>query len=108
MKWRTAIIPLALPLLLAAWTGCATTAPPAAAEEAVTVASTSTPPAPAATTSAAPTRLPPSFVMPAPSYDPLFGGSHQPVFGPDRLKIQALCCPEHERATRASFDPLID
>jgi hypothetical protein len=49
----------------------------------------------------------PNFAAPPPSYDPLFGGDHAPVFGPDRLKIQAICCPDHANPNRR-FDPLVE
>lgn len=84
--------------------GCATTSE-AGSEPATTAEATLGPPK--AATKPSPHRTTPNFSSPPPSYDPLFGGSHDPLFGPDRLKVQALCCPEHGRP-RNSFDPLLD
>lgn len=85
--------------------GCATKAKP---EESATVPQDQAPPGPPkAITKPPPPRNMPNFAAPPPSYDPLFGGDHAPVFGPDRLKIQAICCPDHANPNRR-FDPLVE
>ena len=61
-----------------------------------------------AATKPRPARPTHSFAVPPPNHDPLFGTT-DPRYGSDRLKFQALCCPEHDPAARPeTFDPLID
>lgn len=101
---RLTLLLLLLPALAGA-PGCATKPK---SEEPAAVSEAKAPPGPPkAITKPQPPRNMPNFAAPPPSYDPLFGGDHAPVFGPDRLKIQAICCPDHANPNRR-FDPLVE